>query len=73
MDKLSKKGVVWFLMLIALIWPLFVRDVALSAEFPTKAIEIVLPWPAGGKVRCWSADDSPISGEILRRPSGGCQ
>src|SRR4030043_2376478 len=48
MERLNKKGTLLFLVLVSLmIWPF--SDVALSAEYPTKPVELVIPWPAGGR------------------------
>lgn len=68
MDKLSKKGPVMFLMLVAFIWPLFGGNVALSAEFPTKPIEIVIPWSAGGRSDIGSRTMAPFLEKYLGVP-----
>jgi tripartite-type tricarboxylate transporter receptor subunit TctC len=48
MARINKRRVFLFLVLIGLmVWPL--GDVALSAEYPSKTIEWVIPWPAGGR------------------------
>ena len=48
MKNFNFKGVILFTVLTGLVM-LSVCDVVLSADYPTKPIELVIPWPAGGR------------------------
>lgn len=68
MKRLNKKGTLLFLVLMSLMmWPL--SDVALSAEYPTKPVEWVIPWPAGGRTDIASRMIAPFLEKSLGVPA----
>jgi len=67
MDKLNKIGILFFLLLVIFVmWPC--SEVALSAEYPTKPIELVIPWPAGGRTDIGTRMIAPFLEKYLGTP-----
>lgn len=68
MKKLNKKVALQFLVLVSLMM-LPLSDVALSEEYPTKPIELVIPWPAGGRTDIASRMIAPFLEKSLGVPA----
>jgi tripartite-type tricarboxylate transporter receptor subunit TctC len=67
MGKLNKKGTLLLLVLIGLVMcPLW--DVVLSADYPNKPIELIIPWPPGGRTDTGSRILAPYLEKYLGAP-----
>lgn len=67
MSKSNKIMAVLFLIWISLIMVLW-GSIALSAEYPTKPIELVIPWPAGGRTDIGTRMIAPFLEKYLGVP-----